>query len=96
MDNKQAIENLQTIKEKYTWSSGADEALDMGMRALQTQPKWTPVIEKLPKEGTLVLCSVRDEKHSVIITQYNAEQYWFDGKIVAWMPLPIPWEGVSE
>ena len=37
MDNKQAIENLQTIKEKYTWSSGADEALDMAVQALQTQ-----------------------------------------------------------
>ena len=35
MDNKQAIENLQTIKKAYTWSSGADEALDMAMKALQ-------------------------------------------------------------
>ena len=52
---------------------------------------WIPVIEMLPEKGTLVLCTVRDEKHSVIITQYDEEQYWFDGKIVAWMPLPKPY-----
>ena len=60
------------------------------------EPKWIPVIEKLPKEGTLVLCSVTDEKHSVVINQYNAQEYWFDGKIIAWMPLPSPYKGEQE
>lgn len=37
MTNEQAIENIQTIKELYTWSSGADEALEMAIQALQEQ-----------------------------------------------------------
>lgn len=32
---EQALENLQTIKDRYTWSSGADEALDMGIMAIR-------------------------------------------------------------
>ena len=38
----QAIENLKEIKSKYTWSTGADDALDMGIiaiRALKAEHK---------------------------------------------------------
>lgn len=35
MDKQQAIENLEEIKRMYTWSSGADEALDMAIKALR-------------------------------------------------------------
>ena len=35
MTTEQAITNLQIIKNMYTWSSGADDALNMTIRALQ-------------------------------------------------------------
>lgn len=32
---KEAIQNLEDIKNKYTWSSGADAAIDMAIEALR-------------------------------------------------------------
>ena len=35
MTNEETIENLMTIKNIYTWSSGADEALDIAIQILK-------------------------------------------------------------
>ena len=37
MNIEQAIKNLEDIKSKYTWSIGADVALDMAISALRAQ-----------------------------------------------------------
>ena len=37
MTNEEAIRNLQDIKNLYTWSSGADDALDMAIKSLKEQ-----------------------------------------------------------
>ncbi len=38
LTREQAIENLRIIQDKYTWSSGAIEALDMAIQALTQVP----------------------------------------------------------
>lgn len=58
MTTKQAIENLQTIKEKYVWSSGADEALDMAMDALRAESKLQQVADTISRQQAIdTLCT---------------------------------------
>lgn len=69
---------------------------DMAIEALE-QTMWIPVSEKLPKIGTKVLCSVNDHGgYYVIITLYNVQDYWSNGIITAWMPLPEPYKVEGE
>lgn len=36
---EQAIQNIMDIKDRYTWSTGADEALDMAVYALREKAR---------------------------------------------------------
>jgi len=44
---EQAIQNIMDIKSRYTWSIGADEALDMAVYALREKAR----LEEEAKEG---------------------------------------------
>ena len=44
---EQAIQNIMDIKSMYTWSTGADEALDMAIQALRKKA----MSEEKEKEG---------------------------------------------
>ena len=44
---EQAIQNIMDIKSMYTWSTGADEALDMAIQALREKA----MSEEKEKEG---------------------------------------------
>ena len=65
---------------------------------------WIPITEKLPDKGTTVL--VCDEKgiinvlHGVTCAGWEDDGGWWisdiidnESRIVAWMPLPEPYEG---
>lgn len=59
------------------------------------EERWIPVSERLPETGDYVLCSIADHhsKHKIIISQYNREDFWSNGIIEAWMPLPPSYQG---
>jgi hypothetical protein len=54
---------------------------------------WISVAEKLPELNEYVLCSVSDKyaTHEVIISKFDNEVYWHNGRITAWQPLPQPY-----
>lgn len=96
-------ENLHWIDEEIrTWENECQskhpikEALYAARRALEQEPRWIPVTERLPEEGTFVLASYNsDEGVDVIMTYYN--KYGFTrGLMTAWMPLPEPYKGGQE
>lgn len=60
------------------------------------EPHWIPVTEKLPEYGTAVLTYNRDEEFEInhIIDDEDGE--WFYNGVIAWMPLPEPYKGVTE
>ena len=60
--------------------------------------EWIPVSERLPNFNDIVLVSVDCDypELKVVLTIYQADGYWFDGKIKAWMPIPEPYKAESE
>lgn len=73
---------------------------------------WIPCSERLPKEGQTVLITVNNKKRIVHEAIYNGKNklnhavwhspweydfrtYWGE-EILAWMPLPEPYQGGQE
>ena len=70
------------------------------------QTGWIPVTERLPEIGQLVLCSLKTRHYygRIHVCKYCAADKYYDHPyfdwshngfpdVVAWMPLPKPWEG---
>ena len=56
---------------------------------------WIPCSERLPREGQTVLASINSSNaiHKIILASYEESlAYWYDGTIIAWQPLPLPYE----
>lgn len=59
-------------------------------------PQWIPCSERLPEEIGAYMTTVDYDEFGVATGQryfYNKEIGWDDDAVVAWMPLPEPWEG---
>ena len=61
---------------------------------------WIPCSERLPKEDEYVLCSLNENNptiiRSVVIATYDGADYWHNGIIQAWQPLPAPFKPKGE
>ena len=95
MTREEYINFANCLKNNYTIDFDVlPEFCDMAISALsENKREWIPVIERLPKDGELVLCSVADSNHSVVINCFENQPYWRNGKIYAWQPLPEPYKG---
>ena len=72
---------------------------DRILKALEQEPRWIPVSERLPEEEGLYLVSVKnDHKRRYSKTcWYMGRNHWFARQDVeAWMPLPEPYKTESE
>lgn len=85
-----------------------DDALQMAITALQNQPVWIPVSERLPEKSYGCLVTVMDCEPSTQTDFENILPYFvgYDGhgwnnadgekipfEVIAWMPLPEPYQG---
>ena len=94
MNNQQAIDRL-TKHLEWGWSEETVDAIGMGIHALK-ETQWIPCSERLPEDNTDVIVCF----YSGTVTEMR---YWGNGifqgiyehttkVIVAWMPLPKPYE----
>lgn len=106
MTRKEAVEIL-----KYVEAHGSlvIEAKEKAIEALEQEPKWIPVSERLPKAGEYVgdvdkYYLVQNEYGDMMVARYTRNEYWeqifrfqpISDEIVAWMPLPEPYKAESE
>lgn len=72
------------------------------------KPRWIPVSERLPKShGVYNVTRLIDEAYITDSCFYDGQGTWYDDTrinhdrkylddVIAWIPLPEPWEGESE
>jgi len=55
---------------------------------------WIPCSERLPEENQIIMCSVKKEyaSHRIVIQRFDNQEYWHNGIIEAWKPLPEPYK----
>lgn len=90
------LDIMSIITDTVNTTAGISHEPDLKYR----QEEWIPCTERLPKEGQYVLCSVdrRDEINEcrVIITMFQDNDFWHNGRIYAWRPLPEPLKKEEE
>ena len=113
MKREEAIYCLKAESERYSevceecplyGQTGVDhcceDALQLAITALQNQPVWIPVSERLPEENGKYLVfltnPVRNKSDNVFTCWYNVYDKKFETEnsldyVKAWMPLPEPY-----
>lgn len=110
MKREEAIKMLKQLvnmlSDDFGDSELCEDALQMAITALQNQPVWIPVSERLPEEAYGCLVTVMDCEPSTQTDFENILPYfvgydgngWNDGdgetipfEVIAWMPLPEPY-----
>lgn len=100
MKREEAIKMLKQLVNMLSDDFGDSElcenALQMAITALQNQPVWIPVSERLPEESGSYLTWVRyDNEEFMSIEDIDCEgifkEWNFTGKVLYWMPLPEPY-----
>ena len=110
MTNKEAINVLRQVNKilvsDKSWLENTHEplntAFEMAIEALEQQPEWIPVSERLPQDGTEIFVYLFDRPSPYIA--WLEDTHWYtedfeverDDEPVAWMPLPEPYKAESE
>lgn len=99
MERKEAIKAIEDNRPRSGYVI-LNEALDMAITALQNQPVWIPVSERLPEKNGKYLVfltnPVRNKSDNVFTGWYNVYDKEFETEnsldyVKAWMPLPEPY-----
>lgn len=97
MKREEAIKMLKQLvnmlSDDFGDSELCEDALQLAITALQNQPVWIPVSERLPEKSGSYLTWVRyDNKEFMSIEDIDCEgifkEWNFTGKVLYWMPLP--------
>ena len=87
-------EHHQPVIDEY-WQAG-----EMAIKALEAEPHWTPVTERLPEKGnTSYLTTLDYGEYGMAVGQrffFGDNIGWNDEAVIAWMPLPEPFKGVTS
>ena len=97
MKREEAVKMLNQLvnmlSDDFGDSELCEEALQMAIIALQNQPVWIPVSDRLPEKSGEYLTWVRyDNEEFISIDEIDCEgilkEWNFTGKVLYWMPLP--------
>lgn len=109
MTREEAIKELSYIADEMPSMECADwkEAISMAIKALEKEPRWVPVTERLPEEGYSVLVMrITDANYKYMRVATYQGDCWMDDtdkfnkpnphKVIAWMTSPEPYKGGQE
>lgn len=100
----------ETLEANRAYQKDKADAYNRGYKQgkADAEPHWILVTEKLPEIGEYVLCMMRQRYHGQFhVCRYvDKDRYishphfdwWHNGfpDVIAWMPLPKPYEEVTE
>ena len=76
------------------------KACSLAIKALEQEPRWIPVEEKLPEihnySDNYLVTLKRGGVHIAMFTECDGKHWWTFDDVVAWMPLPQPYREVKE
>lgn len=76
-------------EEPNAWLDSAVDAV-MTLPTAQSEQRWIPCSERLPGDGERVLVTT---KNGEVLFGSHLGKYWaFGSKVLAWMPLPEPYQ----
>ena len=96
------VHRVGGFKDYNSYSYLFDQVDTMPESKENTEPHWIPVTERLPKEDGTYLVSGKwgSGKESVGDCEFSMEDGYFQTAwnfdVLAWMPLPEPYKGVTE
>lgn len=104
IDEKKLIEGLEEWRDE-TYPMESDIVTDV-IGFIEEQPKaneWIPCSERLPDvEGCYIVTLTSYDGDHTCISLFNPKnpldvKFWNEGlDVIAWRPLPEPWEGGQE
>mgnify|MGYP000071591909 FL=1 len=101
MKREEAIKMLKQLvnmlSDDFGDSELCEEALQMAITALQNQPVWIPVSERLPEESLNSVIGWDTYRNRCCFVQYLGGRFVLGDDIdsvnvPAWMPLPEPYQ----
>lgn len=108
MTREEAIDLLDNLigMVEDNHKSDYDMALQMAIQALEQEPKWISVSERLPEDEQEILFSTKTGRtHSGKYHDDDSANQWYSHRdkarawnnvVNAWMPLPEPYKAESE
>lgn len=93
MEKNEAIVHLKCLR-NIALGDVMKEALTKAIKALENQPQWIPVTERLPDKMGSYITTIDCGKYGFATGQryfFNDEIGWNDKDVIAWMPLPEPY-----
>ena len=107
MTREEAIKILESIDNADEMDEEFAEAYNMAIEALEQEPRWFSVSERMPEEDTDVLvtlkCGLIGIMQKKLADDDNGEPCYiwqdFEGEeheVIAWMPLPKAYREVEE
>lgn len=93
---------MQVFKDTNTYGT-MDIAKSVILKALEQKPRWIPVSERLPEDSGNYLIAIADSNYTngqyfKISWFYPSDKGWSyrNAAVIAWMPLPEPFEGNTK
>lgn len=106
MKREKAIKDLDIIRFNPHWDELVneeywEELMEMAITALQNQPVWIPVSERLPEESLNSVIGWDTYRNRCCFVQYLGGRFVLGDDIdsvnvIAWMPLPEPYRESEE
>ena len=102
LDDISDIQDEDELKEIKAYNLGVQVSLNSIKHHVPSADRWMPCSERLPKRQGHYICTCKDGskyKRTTVVKWSNGWQltgtrsYWI---VLAWMPLPEPWEGVDD